>query len=29
MELVRKAVRAIGQIILKVDESAKKAVEII
>lgn len=29
LELVRKAVRAIGHIILKVDDAAKKAVEII
>ena len=29
LELVRKSVRAIGQIVLKVDESAKKAAEII
>lgn len=29
IELIRKSVRAIGQIILKVDKGAKKAVEII
>lgn len=29
VDLVRKSVRAIGQIILKVDKSSKKAVEVI